>query len=640
MIEKMRFLSITGPKSDFDRVVNKYLSKYEIHLENALNVLSSSYELKPFIESNPYKELIDKSNDLIGRFDRSKVPAAKPATNEELMPADEATEIINSAYAMLTDLSNKENDLKKQRQECNDLLIQIEHFRQLDYDIHQIINFKFIKYRFGKIPAEFYTRLSKSIFDNLNTIFYECDRDKDNVWGIYFVPADYTDRIDAIYASLHFERIKLPDAYYGTPEESYQSIKAKMAAINKELDELNKKIKEQLNTVSEKLFMAHHTVTVLSESFDVRKLAACTRQKDKGDVFYILCGWISQKDSEKLLKEAEKDPLVYCVCNDNYDENEIKPPTKLKNPSLFKPFEMFIKMYGLPAYNEIDPTLFVAITYSFMFGVMFGDVGQGLCLLIGGLLIYRFKKMNLAAIIALAGIFSTLFGFMYGSIFGFETVLKPVWLSPSENVMTVLITSISFGVFLILTAMFFNIVNGIKAKDWGKVLFDTNGIAGLVFYAALISSVVLIYTGHSLPGTLILVIFFGIPLLLMFLKEPLTHLVEKKAHIFPEHKAMFFLESFFELFEVLLSYLTNTISFLRVGAFALSHAGMMAVVIMLSGAEQGGSPNIFVLVLGNVFVCLLEGLIVGIQVLRLEYYEMFSRFYKGDGKEFKPYKCN
>jgi len=167
MIEKMRFISITGPKNDFDRVVNKYLSKYEIHLENALAELGTSYNLKPFVESNPYKELISKSEDLVKRLQTPKT------VKEELLPADEAAEVINNAYAMLAELNIKKNELKKQRQDLNDLLIQIEHFRQLDYDIHKIINFKFIKYRFGKVPIEFYTRLSKYVYDNLNTVFYE-----------------------------------------------------------------------------------------------------------------------------------------------------------------------------------------------------------------------------------------------------------------------------------------------------------------------------------------------------------------------------------------------------------------------------------------------------------------------------------
>ena len=629
MIEKMRFLSITGPKEDFDRVVNKYLTKYDIHLENALTELSTSYNLKPFIENNPYKELIAKSDDLVKKLE----PGEKQP--EELMSATEATDVINAAYDTLSDLNERKRDLKAQRHECNELLLQIEHFRHLDYDIHKIMDLKFIKFRFGKVPHEFYTRFSKYVYENLTTVFYECERDRDYVWGIYFVPANEAVKIDAIYASMHFERVKLPDAYEGTPEESFNSIMAKINELNTELNEIYAEIKERLNSISDQLLLAHHTVTVLSKNFDVRKLAACTRDKGKNEVFYIICGWITEKDASALLKEAEKDSLVYCVIDDGQSDDDKKPPTKLKNWKLFKPFEMFIKMYGLPAYNEIDPTSFVAITYSVIFGIMFGDVGQGLCLVIGGLLIYKLAKMNLAAIISLAGVFSTIFGFLYGSVFGFEEWIKPVWLSPRENVMTMLITAVGFGVFLIIISMLINIVNGLKARDWGRVLFDTNGFAGLVFYGMLIACVVLVFTGHALPAIIFFIIFFILPLLLIFFREPLTHILEKRKQIMPEHKGMFFVESAFELFEVLLSYLTNTISFLRIGAFALSHAAMMGVVMIMAGAEN---PNIIIVIIGNIIVAAMEGLVVGIQVLRLEYYEMFSRFYKGTGKEFKPYK--
>ena len=631
MIEKMRFLSITGPKEDFDRVVNKYLTKYDIQLENALTELSTSHSLKPFVENNPYKDLAVKAEDLMKRIEHKEV------STDELMSPEQATEVINAAYDTLSDLNTKKRELKDQRHDCNELLLQIEHFRHLDYDIHKIMDLKFIKFRFGKVPHEFYTRFSKYVYDNLTTVFYECERDREYVWGIYFVPANEAVKIDAIYASLHFERVKLPDAYEGTPEESFNSIIAKINEINIELNSVYAEIKERLSNIADDLILASHTVSVLSKNFDVRKMAACTRDKGKNDVFYIICGWITEKDSALLLKEAEKDNLVYCVCDDGQLEKDKKPPTKLKNLKLFKPFEMFIKMYGLPAYNEIDPTSFVAITYSIIFGIMFGDVGQGVCLVIGGLLIYKLKKMSIAAIISLAGVFSTIFGFIYGSVFGFEELIEPLWLSPRENVMTVLITAVGFGVFLIVIAMLINIINGIKAKDWGRVLFDTNGVAGLVFYGMLITCVVLVFTGHALPAIIFFVIFFIIPLLLIFFREPLTHLIEKKSRIFPEHKVMFFVESTFELFEVLLSYLTNTISFLRIGAFALSHAAMMGVVMLLAGAETS-DPNIVTLILGNVIVAAMEGLVVGIQVLRLEYYEMFSRFYKGTGKEFKPYK--
>ena len=170
-----------------------------------------------------------------------------------------------------------------------------------------------------------------------------------------------------------------------------------------------------------------------------------------------------------------------------------------------------------------------------------------------------------------------------------------------------------------------------------KTWFDTNGVAGLVFYGALTVTLALYMTGHALPAAIVLVVMFVIPLLVIFCKEPLTALVEKKSHLIEDSKVMFFVQGFFELFEVCLSYFSNTLSFVRVGAFAVSHAAMMEVVLMLGGATGGGNISWPVIVLGNVFVACLEALLVAIQVLRLEYYEMFSRFYEGDGKPFVPF---
>ncbi|HKL79615.1 MAG TPA: V-type ATPase 116kDa subunit family protein [Mobilitalea sp.] len=632
MIEKMKFLSITGPKRDFDRVVNIYLSKYSIHLENALSELSSVHDLKPFVEINPYKDLLGKSEELIKKLDKK---VQSPA--DIYMTPEKASEVITTTFSQLEDLNTKKKELKAQKVHYTDLIHQIEPFRNLDYDIHKILDLEFINFRFGKISHEHYNKFSKYIYDTLNSVFFECDSDSEFVWGIYFVPAAYSVKIDAIFASLHFERLFLPDEYEGTPEEAYRSFLSKRNQINNTLNEINAQIKEKLGQNAESLINAHETLKLYNKNYDVRKLAACTKEKGQDEVFYILCGWISEKDVNRFVSEIEKDPECFYITEDGQESISTKPPTKLRNPKLFKPFEMFIKMYGLPSYNEIDPTSFVAITYSLIFGIMFGDVGQGLCIAIGGFLLYKIKKMNLAAIISLAGVFSTIFGFLYGSVFGFEDWIQPLWLSPMHNVMTVLLTTVGFGVGLILIAMIINIINGIKEKKLGKVLFDTNGLSGLIFYSAAIVCVLLVATGHALPATIVMFIFFAIPLLLIFLREPLTRLIEKKKKIFPEHKAMFFVESFFELIEILLSYVTNTISFLRVGAFALSHAAMMGVVMLLSGAESGNA-NIIALIIGNIFVAAMEGLIVGIQVLRLEYYEMFSRFYKGTGKEFKPYK--
>ena len=207
-----------------------------------------------------------------------------------------------------------------------------------------------------------------------------------------------------------------------------------------------------------------------------------------------------------------------------------------------------------------------------------------------------------------------------------------------DNIMKTLMTAIAFGGVLILIAMVLNMINAIRAKEYGRLIFDQSGIAGFVCYGFAAVCIVLFATGHALPAAIIMGLAVGIPLLAILLKEPLGNWVERKKPMLPEgSKAMFLVEALVECFDVVLSYATNTISFVRVGAFALSHAGMMGVVLTLAGIEKG-SPNWLVVVLGNILVAGLEGLVVGIQVLRLEYYEMFSRFYKGSGKPFVPFR--
>ena len=254
--------------------------------------------------------------------------------------------------------------------------------------------------------------------------------------------------------------------------------------------------------------------------------------------------------------------------------------------------------------------------------------------------------MALAGIISTAGIFSTFFGFMFGSVFGFEDVIEAVWLHPMSHMTTlpfigrlntVFVVTIAFGMGLIIFAMILHIINAVKSHDIGGTWFDVNGVAGLVFYGSVVITVVLFMTGNKVPGGIFMAVMFGIPVLLIMCKEPLTNLVMKKPEIMEDSVGMFLVQGVFELIETMLSYFSNTLSFVRIGAFAVSHAAMMEVVLMLAGATEG-NPNWVVVVLGNIFVCGMEGLVVGIQVLRLEYYEMFSRFYKGSGREFKPYK--
>ena len=638
MIEKMKFLSITGPKADIDRMTETYLSKYEIHLENALSELTEVANLSPFLEINPYKEALSTIDSFYEQLeDPSQI-------SPELMDIEKAIKTVRAVQDGSRRLEEEKSRLQSEHAEILDPLKIIRPFKNLNFDVSEILNFKYIHYRFGRIEKQYLQKFEKYIYDNLDTLFIKCGEDEMYVYGVYFVPEHQAHKVHAVYSSMHFERIFIPNEYHGTAAEAFEKLDTRHREIHKALDANKEASHKFLQDNSTKIVSAKAALDACSSSFDIRKLAACT----PGDTntFYILCGWMTEKDALAFQKDIQNDEKIFCLMEDQKAPATQKPPTKLRNPKLFKPFEMYVKMYGLPAYNEMDPTWFVAITYSFIFGAMFGDVGQGLVLFLGGLFLYKTKKMDLAGIISCAGVFSVFFGFMYGSFFGFEEVLKAIWLKPMNQMMdvplvgrlnAVFVIAIGFGMFIILICMVFNIINSIRRGDTEKTWFDSNAVAGLVFYGSIVLTIGLFISGKKLPAAAILVIMFGVPLLLMFLKEPLTNLVEKKSKILPEQKGMFFVQSFFELFEVLLSYLSNTLSFLRIGAFAVSHAAMMEVVLMLAGATNGGNPNWIVVVLGNIFVCAMEGLIVGIQVLRLEYYEIFSRFYAGNGREFKPF---
>ncbi len=652
MIEKMEFLSIIGPRDQLDRVTEKYLGKYEIQLENTVGELKNLKNIVPNSESNPYREWIGKAQEaasiVIGAKDAAQTKGASQirktdAPSGTLSP-EEAVEAVRAADALMEESRRNKTKLQAELKKKQGLLEAIRPYLELHFEISRILHFKYVRFRFGRLPLGYYQKLKEYLQEDDCTIFEKCRVDESYVWGIYFVPASEAKKADAIYASMHFERFFIEDVYQGTVDEACRTLEAEIGELKRQEKALDDDLAAALQKDGGRLLEAKDVIEKQSARFDVRKLAAFTRSKK--ETFFILCGWMTKKDAARLGKELEADPELFVTLEENPDRRISTPPTRLKNPALIRPFEMFVRMYGLPNYNEFDPTLFVALTYSIIFGAMFGDVGQGLCLALGGFLLYRFKKINLAAIISCCGIFSTIFGFLYGSVFGFEDVLPALWLRPTEamttlpfigRLNTVFVVTIAIGMGLILLTMIFSIVNAVRSKEYGKALFDTNGVAGLVFYGAVVLVVVLFMTGNPLPAAVALVILFVVPLLVIACKEPLTQILEKKKAHLEEGPVMFVVQSFFELFEVCLSYFSNTLSFVRIGAFAVSHAAMMGVVLMLAGAENGGTGNLIVIVLGNLIVCGMEGLVVGIQVLRLEYYEFFSRFYKGDGREFKPY---
>ena len=642
MIEKMQFLSITGPKADFDRVVDTYLSKYEMHLENALTEVKNAQGIAPFTEENPYKQEIGQIRSILK--DYGNVITGEKKAEPKAVSLEEAVSIVRETTETLSSCMEEKNGLKEQLARMDASYRKIVPFIGLNYDIEKILQFDNVKYSFGRMPVEYYKKLQDYVYDSLDALILECTRDREFVYVLYFVPRREEDKVDAVFASMYFEKIFIPDEYKGTPEQAINQLHQQMKDCQEKIFAIDVKIAEVLETRAPEILGASERLERYATTFDVRKYAACT--KHDIHTFYIICGWMSQRDAEAFRREIADDENTFCFVEKDPSKLLDGPPTKLRHPAILKPFEMFLEMYGLPSYNEIDPTPLMALTYMVFFGFMFGDLGQGALLFLGGALLYKLKGMRLAGIISCCGVCSMIFGLLFGSVFGFEDVFEPLWLHPQEamtnlpfigRLNTVFVVAIAIGMGVILLCMILNIVNGIRQGDRERIFLDTNGLAGLVFYGSAVPCILLFMTGHTLSAALVLVIMFGIPLLLLFLKEPIMNRLEKKPKLIEGGVGMFITQGFFEMFEMLLSYFSNTLSFVRIGAFAVSHAAMMSVVMMLAGAESGGALSWPVVILGNLFICGMEGLIVGIQVLRLEYYELFSRFYTGGGRAFKPY---
>lgn len=637
-IEKMALVNIVGNVEDLDAALNQCCTDGCFHIESAVHTTSDTgfallNEANPY--SAPLKKLLDVAADL-------EIRLAYHDFSELDIPNDRLAATVDELEAKTHSLTQKKAELHKQIFDFEQAILQIRHLQGSPVDFDTLFSCKEVKTRFGRLPVDSYKKLS--YYNNKTFFFFDFDHNDDYYWGFYIAPAVKISVIDDIFAALFFERIRVPDYAHGTPETAIQDITESLEQAKKQLSDCEAELKKQSDSQSEKINMLFSKLKSLDDTFDMRKYVAVYNNH------FYLNGFIPKRESERFEKSFSGIRSISCIVKPQDADPSLKPPVKLHNGWFSRPFQFFVEMYGLPSYTDIDPTPLVAVTYTVLFGMMFGDLGQGIVIALIGWFLSKFKKMNFGKILTRIGISSAVFGTLYGSVFGFEDLLTPLYqklfgladkpIDVMESINPILFVSIGIGVFLILLTIVINIVMGIRHKNYERAFFGSNGLAGLIFYASVAAAVVLMFSGINVLNPVFIIVCIVLPLLLMFLREPLSKLCKKKKNIKSEEGiGGFIVQNFFELFEFVLSYITNTMSFLRIGGFILSHAGMMAVIMTLSHSLGAvGSP--IMLVLGNLFVMGMEGLIVGIQVLRLEFYEIFSRFYEGDGKPFVASKID
>lgn len=367
---------------------------------------------------------------------------------------------------------------------------------------------------------------------------------------------------------------------------------------------------------------------------------------------YIFSGWIPGGElpgiEREIMQAAQGRALIEVHDPDDVAgvrEGRIKVPVLLKHPGFLRPFGLLISSYATPEYKTIDPTFFMAITFLLMFGIMFGDVGHGAVLLALGWLMSRRAKdpgdtMALFGKLgAYCGASSILFGLLFGSVFGFENLIPHLWMKPMENVMYAFKVVIYYGIGVITLGIALNVYNSIRTRNFAGLFFDHSGLVVAALYWAGIVAVSVFLSNRPMPKAVIF-LGVGLPVLVLFLKEPIIAVASRKKVHFENGVGMYIFESFLEVMEILTGYLSNTVSFIRVAAFSLAHIGLFIAVFSLAGMVRSASGGAVYAVLiqffGNVGIIALEGLIVTIQAIRLEYYEFFGKFFFGGGMAYKP----
>lgn len=634
-VQAMKFVNMVGPVDAFDAFVLKHVLGSGIQLERSYQALKLK-GLEPYIVENRYEAIVKRMrglNDFMGahvdeytggqidelvlsNFDLDAVPGWLDGIGERLR-----LHRLNKER-LLREILDREQTIR-----------QIKPLEALSVDVEEMFHVNFMKFRFGRMPRVAYNR-QKQNFDALDVIVFPAAEEGDDIWLSYFTPAPLGPKIDSVFSALGFVRVRIPEAVYGTSVEAVTRLSAEVASLKQKLQDEEAALDLWLQTERLPFKQMMNRLEYLSKANEIRSQCSHTR-----DAFHIV-GWMPSDACRRLIDSTDLVEGVMIKGEDPINISHSTPPTILKNAAFFKPFESIVSMFGLPSHDEMDPTKFVTVTFILMFGFMFGDVGQGILIALLGGFLYWFRKSMLGGVMLYAGMSSTVFGFLYGSVFGNEEVLHAVWLSPIEsagNINTLMFIAIGYGAFIVLLSMGFNMYNAIRTRDWGRLLFDRNGLAGLLFYGGILAIVLnSLRTGNLELTGIVLAVVIVLPLLLMLLKEPLEHLVRRKRPLFPAAKGMYFTEAGFELFETLLGFISNTISFIRISAFAMNHAGFSLAVWTLYHMMNFSVGGVITLILGNLMIMVLEGMIVGIQCLRLEFYESFGRFYRGEGYPFRP----
>ena len=439
--------------------------------------------------------------------------------------------------------------------------------------------------------------------------------------------------------------LDVPADAAGAAHQAEEAAKARLSDARARLAELEERFEGRRRALAEPLARARAAIERDLLLVEARGFAS------RSESVVFLAGWVPAERVTSL--RAAVQAVTSGRCHVRVDEplsldsvrSGAEPvPILFRNPALVRPFERLTGAYGAPRWREIDPTPIVAVAFWIMFGLMFGDVGHGAVLAGVGLWIFRHRVRyrDYGVILMECGIASMAFGFAYGSVFGFEDLLPALWFRPIDDVPRLLKIGAGAGLVMLSLSFALAVANAALRRDWGAALLGSHGMVGaFVYWTAAALVLRWLATGEFGVDVAMLTAVLSAPLGLLWAHGVISRL-RAGGDAASRSPVAALLGGSIELLDFAVRGVANTVSFVRLAAFAVSHAGLLLAVFALaetlaaSGARLGTLWGAVVLVIGNVVVIALEGLIVSIQTVRLVYYEFFTRFHEGSGLPYRP----
>lgn len=646
---KMRLVELMTLKEDIDSVIEFLGKKGNFQFQQQLELNKSA--------ENPDARILEKLKTV-----RSFL-ALPDITSEDLKKSTRPSEydrvLCQKFIHIVEELQQKELACAEDLKRSQSAYTEAKSFSNLKVSYSELEHLSFLSMRVGKIDPAVFDDLSASI--GSRAVIIALGDDKSHILAATSKKGRFA--LDTELKNHGFVNMEIPSDFKGVPDDVLAGLKKQSEDCKLAFENLEEEKHNMAKTQADflKKFLCQFSIGA--------QIKLLENSLESTDLVYRLTGWIPEKDCHEMMTELDRISEGRIAIR-VFEPEEVpsvragmeKVPVKLHHGKFVSAFERMIFSYGSPAYGEVDPTPFVAMFFTLLFGIMFGDAGQGFVFLLAGILmsakIVKIGSWNKFAPVFMAiGFSSMVMGFLTGEFFATQEVLKPVSLfitslfgrahypilemkfwesaNPVNIIFGIFGFTMAVGFVINSVGLFINIINKLSQKKWGSALFGKTGLSGLLWFWYVVSFALRIgFASHSpVPFDWC---FMGITLFLSAFGSPFERYLDGD-QAFEGGLGSAVIGGFVELIEVISTYLSNSISFVRVGAFALAHAVLGFIIEKMCEIAPAFVAKLMILIIGNAIVIVLEGMIVAIQVIRLQYYEFFSKFFNETGKEFVPF---